>query len=252
MIEITSLTNVTVKETVKLQQKKHREETGLFLIEGAKPVEEAINNGVEFVRIFLNSSFVLDDVPLGVELIKTNDPVLKKISTTETAPPVVAVAKQKQLSGEWLKTAKKVVLFEGIKDAGNLGTVLRTASAFGIDGVILFGETVDLYNPKCVRSSVGNLWKNNVFKITKFSDLQKCLEGFVKIGTLPKCENSVYLNDFTFPEKSCLFFGSEADGLSDELKNFVDTNVTIEMSNSVESLNLGVSASIIMYKMRSL
>lgn len=252
MIEITSLTNVIVKETVKLQQKKHREETGLFLIEGVKPVEEAINNGIEFVRIFLNASYMLDKAPLNVELIKTNEAVLKKISTTETAPPVVAVAKQKSLSSEWLKTAKKVVLFEGIKDAGNLGTILRTASAFGIDGVILYGETVDLYNPKCVRSSVGNLWKNNILKITVFPELQDVLEGFVKIGTLPKCENSVYLNDFIFPEKSCLFFGSEADGLSEELKNFVDTNVTIEMSNSVESLNLGVSASIIMYKMRSL
>ena len=177
---------------------------------------------------------------------------MKKISTTETPPPVVAVAKQKVLSCDWVKIAKKVVLFEGVKDAGNLGTILRTASAFGMDGVILFGETVDLYNPKCVRSSVGNLWKNNIYKLDSLSELQDILTDFSKIGTLPKCDNSVYLNDFTFPERSCLFFGSEADGLSDELKKITDTNVTIEMKKTVESLNLGVSASIIMYKMRSL
>ena len=156
------------------------------------------------------------------------------------------------MSKNWLTDAKKVLLFEGIKDAGNLGTVLRTASAFGIDGLILYGDTVDLYNPKCVRSSVGNLWKNNVLKIENLAELQDILSEFVKIGTLPKCDNSVYLNEFSFPEKSCVFLGSEADGLSEQLKKITHTNVTIEMSPAVESLNLGVSASIIMYKMRSL
>lgn len=252
MIEITSLTNETVKETVKLQQKKYREETGLFLLEGFKPVEEAIENGIDVVRIFLRDIDVLKNIPSNVEIVKTNDAVLKKISTTDTAPSVVAVARQKIVSDTWIKTAKKIVLFEGVKDAGNLGTILRTASAFGMDGVILYGETVDLYNPKCVRASVGNLWKNNVLKITSFEELKNCLAEFTKIGTLPKSDNSVYLNEFQFSEKSCVFFGSEADGLSEELKKLADMNVTIEMKNSVESLNLGVSASIIMYKMRLL
>lgn len=250
MIEITSLTNNLVKETTKLQQKKYREESGLFLLEGAKPVEEAILNGVEIVRIFTNNPDSIQSV--HAEIIKTNEIVLKKISTTESAPSIVAVAKQKTQSENWLKSAKKIVLFEGIKDAGNLGTILRTASAFGIDGLILYGDTVDLYNPKCVRASVGNLWKNNILKITDFATLKTFLQYFTKIGTLPKSNNSTYLNEYIFPTKACLMFGSEADGLSEDLKNLADQNVTIEMENSVESLNLGVSASIIMYKMRSL
>ena len=224
----------------------------MFLLEGFKPVEEAIENGVVIEKIFLKDVSCLNSIPSDVEVIKTNEAVLKKISTTDSAPSVVAVGKQKVLSKNWLTDAKKVLLFEGIKDAGNLGTVLRTASAFGIDGLILYGDTVDLYNPKCVRSSVGNLWKNNVLKIENLSELQDILSEFVKIGTLPKCDNSVYLNEFSFPEKSCVFFGSEADGLSEQLKKITHTNVTIEMSPAVESLNLGVSASIIMYKMRSL
>ena len=252
MIEITSLTNEIVKDTVKLQQKKNREEGGLFLLEGFKPVEEAINAGVELERIFLKDISELKNIPSGVEIIKTNDAVLKKISTTDSAPSIVAIGKQKPVSKDWIKTAKKIVLFEGIKDAGNLGTILRTASAFNIDGIILYGNTVDIYNPKCVRASVGNLWKNNILKLDNFNELQELLADFTKIGTLPKCKNSTYLSEFEFPQKSCLFFGSEADGLSDELKSLTDTNVTIEMNNSVESLNLGVSASIIMYKMRLL
>ena len=92
MIEITSLTNELVKNTVKLQQKKYREELGLFLLEGMKSVEEAIENGVEIIRIFLKEESDLNSIPDSVEVIKTNDSVLKKISTTETPPPVVAVA----------------------------------------------------------------------------------------------------------------------------------------------------------------
>ena len=250
MIEITSLSNDIVKETVKLQQKKYREDSKMFLIEGRKPVEEAILNGVELIRVFVKNQEEIKTLPVGIEIIKTTDAVLKKISTTDTAPSIVAVGKQKKLTAEWLKTAKKVVLFEGIKDAGNLGTILRTASAFGIDGVILYGDTVDIYNPKCVRASVGNLWKNSILRVGSFAELKPLIQDFVKVGTLPKCENSEFLAEFEFPAKSCLCFGSEADGLSEELKSYMDTNVTIEMYNSVESLNLGVSASIIMYKMR--
>ena len=239
MIEITSLTNETVKETAKLHQKKFREETGLFLLEGKKPVEEAIFAGVKLTKIFVETPDYISNLEKsGAEIIKTNAAVLKKISTTDTPHSIVAVG------------AQRIVLLEGIKDAGNLGTILRAASAFGIDGVILYKDTVDIYNPKCVRSSVGNLWKNNISVIDNFNKLKELLKGFTKIGTLPKSDNSVYLNDYEFSGKSCVFFGSEADGLSGELKGITDTNVTIEMTNSVESLNLSLSAGIIMYKMR--
>ena len=72
-----------------------------------------------------------------------------------------------------MKDAKKVVLLEGIKDAGNLGTILRTAAAFSIDAIVLYGDTVDLYNPKCVRSTVGCLWKTPVIQIKDFNELEK-------------------------------------------------------------------------------
>ncbi len=251
MIEITSLTNELVKETVKLKQKKYREETGLFLLEGIKPVEEAINAGVELTKVFVSDIQILDRLPKnGADVIKTNAAVLKKVSTTDTPPAAVAVGVQKKSSEDWLCGAKKIILFDGIKDAGNLGTILRTAAALGIDGIILYKDTVDVYNPKCVRSSVGNLWKNNILKINDFNKLKSVLSGFTKIGTLPKAENSVYLSDFQFPLRSCVCFGSEAEGLSEELKDFMDTNVTIEMEDFVESLNLSISAGIIMYKMR--
>ena len=142
-------------------------------------------------------------------------------------------------------------MLEGLQDPGNMGTILRTAAAFNIHAVILYGETVDLYNPKCVRSTVGCLWKTPVFKINEFDELKNIFTHFERVATLPKGNNVINLSEYTPIEKTLVMFGSEADGLSQELKDFATKNITIEMAPNVESLNLSVSASIIMYKIRN-
>ena len=174
---------------------------------------------------------------------------MKKISTTDSTPDAVAVGVQKEFDINLLAEAKRVALFENIKDLGNLGTILRTATAFALDAIILYGNTVDLYNPKCVRASVGNLWKIPVFKITDFTNLQKYFKNFTRIATIPKSNDSVFLKDFQTQEKTLVMFGAESDGLSQELINFSTDKVTIEMDNRVESLNLSMSAGIIFYKL---
>ena len=148
-----------------------------------------------------------------------------------------------------LSNAKKVVLLENIKDLGNLGTILRTASAFNSDGIILYGkECADIYNPKCVRASVGNLWKIPVVYIDKFEDLQKNFSSFERIATLPLAKTN--LSDLKKGVKPQLvMFGSEADGLSGELVKFSEKQVKIEMPGNVESLNLSVSTAIVLYKL---
>ncbi len=245
-MKITSVNNDLVKETAKLLQRKYREESGLFLIEGEKCLEEAILSGVEIVNIFAlegTTDF------LGIETTETTEPVLSKISSTTTAPKIVGVGKQKKYV--WKNEFKKVLLLEGIKDAGNLGTILRTACAFNIDAVILYGDTIDLYNPKCVRSAVGNLWKTPVLSIKNLGELKSCTENFEeRIATLPKSNKTIWLNDYKPVKKYLLMFGSEASGLSQELKNYATKNVTIEMSERVESLNLSMSVGIILYKLR--
>ena len=242
-MKITSVNNDLVKETAKLLQKKYRDESGLFLLEGEKCVEEAISSGINIERIFIKEGFACN---YKTEIIETTEPVLSKISSTESAPKIVAVAKQKKV--DLSKEYNKVILLEGIKDAGNLGTIIRTAVAFNIDAIVLYGDTVDLYNPKCVRSAVGNLWKIPVFKLTDKNELENKFKNFERVATLPKSDNTVWLKDYTPSKKTLIMFGSEADGLSDDLKNFATKNVTIEMSKNVESLNLSVSASIFMYK----
>ncbi len=244
-MKITSTNNDLVKETAKLQQKKYRIEK--FLLEGFKSVKEAFDAGLNIDYVFVleekaeNYNFIKD------KLILTNEPVLKKISTTDSAPEVVAVAYKKIYDLSILKNAQKVVLLENIKDAGNLGTILRTSAAFGVDAVVLYGESVDLYNPKCVRSSVGNLWKIPVFQIDNFDEIKNSFEKFHTIATLPLAKSKLINYKVKYP---CLvMFGSEAEGLSKKLIDFAQDSVKIEMVNDVESLNLSVSCAVALYKL---
>ena len=246
MQEITSVNNNLVKETVKLQQKKYRDKENKFLLEGFKCIFEAFDAGIEieyaFVADVKKYEFLED------KTIFTSEPVLKKISTTDTAPDAVAVAFKKNYTVESLSGAKKVVLLENIKDLGNLGTILRTSTAFGADAVVLYGkECADLYNPKCVRSSVGNLWKIPVVYIEEFKELQSVFKDYERVATLPRASLSLKKVNITLPV--LVMFGSEADGLSDELINFATKEVKIEMASSVESLNLSVSCAVVLYKL---
>lgn len=262
MQEITSVNNELVKETVKLQQKKYRDRENKFLLEGFKAIEEAFNVGVKIEYVFTTDEKRYEFLNKPLPEIKDFDPpsrggyptviltteaVLKKISTTDSAPDAVGVAVKRNYSINDLKDAKKVVLLENIKDLGNLGTILRTATAFGAGGVVLYGrECADLYNPKCVRSSVGNLWKIPVVYIDDFSGL-KVFEGFERVATLPRATQ--YLKDFNVKEPVLVMFGSEADGLSDELISFATKEVKIEMADNVESLNLSISCAVVLYKL---
>lgn len=244
-MEITSVNNELVKETVKLQQKKYRENK--FLLEGFKAVEEAYLSGIKFDKVFVEKNKKGKYLFLNCEIIETNEAVLKKISTTSTPPEIVAVAYQRENSFD--NIGSKVVLLENIRDLGNLGTIIRTSVAFGVNTIVLYGETVDLYNPKVVRSAVGNLWKINVVQMENIAQLNKYFSGYERFGTLPKSDNSEYLSKIDFNDKSKLImFGAEADGLSEDLKEFATENITIEMTDNVESLNLSVSVGVVLYK----
>lgn len=246
-MEITSVNNEIVKNTAKLQQKKYRNSEKKFLLEGYKAIKEAFDSGIIIEKIFVNKNKIQEYNFAKNILIETTEPVLKKLSTTETAPESVAVGIQKIYDFDVLKKAKKVVLLEEIKDLGNLGTILRTAVAFQAEAIVLYGDSTDIYNPKCVRASVGNLWKIPIFQIKDFNLLEQIFGKFQRIATLPRSKNFLKNFDIKFP--ALIMFGSEAAGLSDELIKFSTDSVKIEMAETVESLNLAVSVSIILYEL---
>lgn len=247
-MEITSINNDLVKETVKLQQKKHRTKSGKFLLEGYKSIKEAYDFGIKLEYVFVEKDKIKDYEFLKDIIVETTEPVLKKISTTDSAPTAIAIGFQKDYNKSILKTTSRVLLLENIKDAGNLGTIIRSSVAFGADAIILYGESVDIYNPKCVRSTVGNLWKISIFHISDFNELKEIFSNYERVATLPR-SNSLLKEFKAENNQTLLMFGSEADGLSEKLIDFSTTSVKIEMAKTVESLNLATSVSVIMYEL---
>ena len=246
-MEITSVNNELVKESTKLQQKKYRTQSGKFLLEGYKAIKEAYDCGIKLDKIFVEKSHLKEYEFAKDLIIETTEPVLKKLTTTESAPEAIAIGFQKNYDKNLLKNTKKVVLLEDIKDLGNLGTIIRSSVAFGADAIILYGESIDIYNPKCVRASVGNLWKLPIIHITKIEDLEDNFKDFERIATLPRTNN--LLKTFVAKQPCLVMFGSEANGLSEDLIKFSTTSVKIEMAKTVESLNLATSVSVILYEL---
>ena len=247
-MEITSTTNSLVKEVSKLAQKKYRNETRLFLIEGQKAVEEASALNIEFENIFILKDKA-SKYPQFKNAILTNEAVLKKISTTETAPEIVAVAKQIKFEIKEISDKNKIVLLENIKDSGNLGTIFRTCTALGVDAIILAGDTVDVYNPKTVRSAVGNLFKIPFISIKNINEIKKICPNHEILATVVPQENTHNIIGLELIPQTILMFGSEAKGLSDEAINIANKKITIPISKEVESLNLSTAATICIWEL---
>ena len=246
-MEITSVNNELIKETAKLQQKKYRNQSGKFLLEGYKAIKEAFDCGIELESVFVEKNKTSEYNFVKNTIIETTKAVLKKLSTTDSAPEAIAVGGQKIYDKNALKKAQKVVLLEDIKDLGNLGTIIRSSLAFGADALVIYGEAVDIYNPKCVRSSVGNLWKLPIIQIKDLEELKEMFNNFERVATLPRAKN--LLKGFKSPLPCLVMFGSEANGLSEDLIEFSTSSVKIEMAETVESLNLATSVSVILYEL---
>ena len=239
--EILSVNNSVVKETAKLHQKKYREK--LILIEGKKAVDEAILAGLKIKYIFTREKIEFKNI----DTYFVNEAVLKKISTTESPVNIAAIAFKPEYNLEDFKKFKKIILLDNIKDAGNLGTIIRASCAFGADGILLFNDTVDEFSPKVIRASTGNIFKIPIKKIS-LKELIEFKKNFKFIATVVNSDKD--LNNFKNNGNLIVMFGSEADGLCNDLLNLADEKLTVKMSNNVESLNLALCAGIVLYKLQ--
>ncbi len=242
MIEITSTSNNIVKETAKLHIKKYRNEC--IIIEGKKALDNAIEANLTIEYIFSANRDLLKNYE-KYQTYLANEKVMEKISTTESPANILAVAKKPEYSIEIFKKFKRIVLLDNIKDAGNLGTIIRSASAFNIDGIMLYGECTDEFSPKTIRSAAGNIFRIPIIHCTK-EQLKEFKKTHKMIATVVNSQNDI--QNFNSKEPFIIMFGSEADGLCEELLTFCNISYTIPMKKGVESLNLAVSAGIILYE----
>lgn len=228
---IESLNNEKIKYVIKLKNKKFREEEGLFIVEGPHLVKEAKERGV------LKEAFTIDDKMEGTLI---SDKIMKKICQTDTIVSIIGICYMKKNN----IVTDHILFLDGVQDPGNLGTLLRSAKAFSFDSVFLAKGTVDLYNDKVIRSSQGAIFKLNFLYGDKieFLNSHKDYQIFstnVVNGKTP--------DEVEFKSKVILILGNEGNGVSDEIKNLNLSNLYIPMSN-MESLNVGVAGSILMYE----
>lgn len=245
-MEITSVQNDIVKYVQKLQNTQFRKSEKMILIDGTKSLFSILEAGLSFEYLFLKKDCNIKDIEKIIKITKkviyVNDAILKKISTTKTPTAVVGVVKEPFVDKNIFKKMKKIALIDSIKDAGNLGTIIRSACAFGLDGIILFSNCVDLYNTKTIRSSAQNIFKIPVIKVDDINFI-KSLQKNHKLYSFVVDTDNDFISTFK-DDNYILAFGSEAEGLSDELVKLSDYKVTFPMKNDVESLNLGICAGI--------
>ena len=235
---ITSLSNDKIKELVKLKDKKYRDKFNLFFVEGKDLCDEAYKNGLlREIYILDGEDNIYDGIPYNYV---TND-VMKKISDMTSITKYFGVCTKKVEE----KLGNKVIVIDNIQDPGNLGTIIRSAVAFNFDTIILSDDTVDLYNPKTVRSTKGMLFNINII-VRNLETYLKELDEYTIYGTDVK--NGIDIRKENLPQKFAIIIGNEGKGINDKIKEYCQKFIYINMSNKCESLNAGVGASIIMYE----
>ena len=250
---ITSKDNPAVKLYLKLSsQKKERQRYGLFVLEGLRIVEDAVQAGNVEKLFFTEDNFIafsgehdLSDIMDRVFIISPE--IAKKISLTETTQGVFAVCRIRDCAPVFTEKGKYVVLY-GLQDPGNVGTVIRTADALGIDGIFMCGSC-DLYNPKTLRSTMGSVFRMPVMIVNNDDELFGILkENEVKTMAAVIDADAVKITDIRPEGKQAVFIGNEGNGLSRELTEQAAYRIRIPMEGSVESLNAAVAASVMMYE----
>lgn len=237
---ITSLDNKRIKNLAKLLNKKYRDETGLFLVEGEHLVIEAKRAG-SLIEVIKCEDYEMDfDV---TTTIVTYD-VIKKLSNTLNPQRVIGVCKK--LDNKDI--GNKVLILEDIQDPGNLGTIIRSSVAFGVDTIVVSNNTVDMYNDKVLRSSEGMIFHIDIVKM----DVSECIdklheEGYEIYGT--KVDGGTDLRDVTVGDKYAVIMGNEGAGVSNSTLDKCDKYIYIPMNSDCESLNVGVATSIILYEL---
>ena len=235
---ITSLDNKSIKNVIKLRNKKYRDLENEFVVDIINVIKEAKKENL------LQELYVKEDTKIDIDFDYTyvSEDVFNKIKEVSTTNVIGVINKPK----EGILKGSKYILLDGISDPGNLGTIIRSALAFNIDTLVLGDNTVDLYNDKVIRATEGAIFRLNIVKMNLIECIEKLKEKNIKVyGT--NVVNGTDIKNIK-EEKAAIIMGNEGNGLSKEIKDLNLDNIYIK-TNNVESLNVGVATSIIMYEL---
>jgi TrmH family RNA methyltransferase len=249
IIYVKSTENKIIKHIKKLVRSNYREKTGQFFCEGVRIAQEAIKIGKELVKSLIVSRSFFD---INSEKIRKlsekfityviDDKIFSDMSTVKTPQGIIVLCTKKNEELD-LFGREFVLILDGISNPGNMGTIIRTAEAAGVDAILTINNCVDIYNPKTVRSSMGSIFRMKIFETANVDTLENL--GFRIITT--SLHDSKPIQDVDFSGKIAIVVGSEATGISDKIAEISDEKIRIPMHGNVESLNAAQAAAVVMY-----
>ena len=254
-MELTGLQNPVVKAAAELKQKKYRTQNGLYLAEGLRTAEEAVAYKAVETLFYVatdddRTMQLLEQAAMqNIKLVCVNENVMKKIADTETPQGIIAVCKMRQPKLEnLLASGKMLLVLDRVGDPGNIGTMLRTADAAGIGGLVLLKGCADIYAPKTVRSSMGSLFHIPVLSGVSEQEFVSATKkaGYDLLVTCLDGADNLYKADLS--GRIAFVMGNEAGGVSETLLEKADKRVYIPMAGRAESLNVAMAAGIVMFE----
>ena len=254
---ITSIANARVKQIVQWQEKaKERRSAGVFLAEGIKMFEEAPEELILEVYVSEDMAEKRKERPqiqaklkqTGYEIVSLQ--VFAKMSDTQTPQGILTVLKRLEYSFQDMlnKPNPVFVLLENLQDPGNLGTIIRTGEGAGITAVIMSKQTVDIYNPKTIRSTMGSVYRVPFIYVDDLKEIVMKLHEKGVHTYAAHLKGSTYYHDFSFKNPTAFLIGNEGNGLSKELADMAESYLKIPMEGQVESLNAAVASALLMYE----
>ena len=252
--KITSTQNPKVKSLLALEKPRERRRQQLFVIEGAKEIGLALEAGYKIGNIFFCDDLISPEevgelFPDDKLLIPVSKDVFDKLAVRENSGGMIAVAEQKLHTLDQLTLSENplVLVLESVEKPGNLGAILRTADASGVDAVIICDPQTDFYNPNVIRSSIGCIFTKQVAAATSEETIAWLKKNKIAIYcTYLKASKSYHLTDYTKP--SAIVMGTEATGLSDGWVNNSDANIIIPMQGKIDSMNVSTAAAVVVFE----
>ena len=247
MEHITSLKNPKVAAWKALKDRKGRRESGCFLVEGRKMVEEALASAFDVETVLVQEGMELPD-GLTMPVYELPAHVLAAVCDTKTPQGIAAVVRMKEQSA----LGKHIVVLDGVQDPGNVGTLLRSAAAFGFDGVILSDGCASVWAPKTLRASMGAAVRIPVIEAGAMPDAIARLreKGITCLAAALYKSQPLSAAQASYPGGVCVVIGSEGQGLTDATIAACTSTVRIPMTDRVESLNAGIAGSILLWHFR--
>ena len=252
---ITSTANEKIKHVTELvRNAKARRKEGLFVVEGTRIAAEIPKEALVecFVSEDFSSSGTTGEIfPYDVDVTPVSSAVFRKMSDTQNPQGIICVCRKSAFSEEDLPKdpgcALKLLILEGIQDPGNLGTMVRTAEGAGFDAVIADNSTVDVYNPKVTRSTMGSVFRVPVIYTSDLPGVIDRLQKSAVTVFAAHLKGSIDYRDVKYGNRIAFMIGNEGAGLTDEICKMADTLVRIPMHGKLESLNAAVAAAILMF-----